>query len=69
MINFKMSSFDKEKSQRLDEEIISTLSSLLENQKSIKQREEKEEFLLKEAKSFTIFSCASMRNVEFVFHN
>ena len=45
-----MSSFDKEKSQKLDEEIISTLSSLLENQKSIKQREEKEEFLLKERK-------------------
>jgi hypothetical protein len=46
-----MATFDQEKSQELDEEIIGTLSSLLENQKHIKQKEEKEQFLLKERKA------------------
>jgi len=46
-----MATFDQEKSQELDEEIIGTLSSLLEKQKYIKQKEEKEQFLLKERKA------------------
>ena len=43
-----MITFDHEKSQKLDEEIIQTLSSLLEKQKHIIERTEKEAFLLKE---------------------
>ena len=43
-----MITFDHEKSQKLDEEIIQTLSSLLEKQKNIIERTEKEAFLLKE---------------------
>ena len=42
--------FDHEKSQKLDEEIITTLSDLLQNQKEVKQKSEKQEFLLKERK-------------------
>jgi len=45
-----MFTFDIEKSQRLDEEIVKTLSSLLESQKLIKEQEEKERFLLRERK-------------------
>jgi len=42
-----MSGFDCKQSEKLDEELVSTLSSLLGSQKSIGQ---KEEFLLKERK-------------------
>jgi len=45
-----MSSFDVKRSEELDQEIITTFSSLLANQKLLKEREEKEEFLLKERK-------------------
>jgi len=45
-----MLAFDQDKSQRLDEEMVSTLSTLLKNQKLIKQKEEKEEFFLNERK-------------------
>ncbi len=45
-----MLTFDHDKSQKLDEEIISTLSNLLQNQKQVKQKVEKQEFLLKERK-------------------
>jgi hypothetical protein len=45
-----MFAFDIEKSQRLDEEIVRTLSSLLESQKLIREQEEKERFLLRERK-------------------
>ena len=45
-----MLTFDHDKSQKLDEEIISTLSELLQNQKQVKQKTEKQEFLLKERK-------------------
>lgn len=48
--NRMMAEFDHEKSLELDEEIIGTLSSLLKNQKLIKQKEHKTQFLLNERK-------------------
>ena len=45
-----MLTFDHDKSQKLDEEIVTTLSDLLENQKQIKQKGEKQDFLLRERK-------------------
>jgi len=45
-----MVEFDHEKSLEFDEEIIEILSSLLKDQKLIKQKEQKAEFLLNERK-------------------
>lgn len=45
-----MSGFNFRQSEELDEEIVSTLSSLLADQKTLKEKEEREEFLLKERK-------------------
>ncbi len=42
--------FDHDRSQKLDEEIIATLSELLQSQKQVRQKNEKQEFLLRERK-------------------
>jgi len=45
-----MLTFDNEKSKKLDEEIVNALVILLENQKSIQDNIEKQDFFLKERK-------------------
>ena len=46
-----MLTFDNDESQKLDEEIVRTLSSLLKSQESIKQKYEKEQYFQNERKS------------------
>ena len=45
-----MKSFNNEESEKLDEEIITALGTLLESQKTVQENIEKKEFFLKERK-------------------
>ena len=64
-----MLKFDNEKSQQLDEKIITTLSSMLESQKNTRQRINKQEFLVKERKILydLIVRINEERRVKFSF--